>query len=477
MAHLNYICDADVHFTIDPITRAIKNASSTKTSVIQYDHNSERFTFTLPRYIEGHDMMECNHVAVHYINASAEATSGLYIVEDMHTDETEENVLCSWLLSQNVTQNAGLLHFLLRFSCVADDGTIEYAWNTGIHKGISVESGMNNSEKIVEKYADILAQWEQEMRTFLANAEAPKDGAMYARKDGAWVEVFSGLPEISMEDADNVFEGVYLVKSNDADVEEQSGQNKTHILVASYSVGYDAGYDANYGEIHQMLIDAFGDVKHRFLYSNDAQYTTIDNCIIMTQKDFENSNWSENDTWRSILPNVSDYALKSYVDAKVKNASAFKTICSGALDENWDGVGAISAEITEDISAMREFHFYIEFPATEENAGTTAYVNANISGSPAGSNSFFSVNSPAALKAGTTYSCMAISEVLDKCDGQYILSFQRSCVDSANNGTNARGNALVTTARWNLPKNTTLYLNINNNVAFLSGTKWRLEGR
>lgn len=172
-----------------------------------------------------------------------------------------------------------------------------------------------------------------------------------------------------------------------------------------------------------------------------------------------------------------DYFTEEDKAEIVQTATTYKVVCAGELDETTGGVLAIKAEITEDISKMREFHFYIEFPATEENAGKTAYVNANISGAPAGSNSFFSVTSTAALKANTGYSCMAISEVLDKCDGQYVLSFQRSCDNSANNGINARGNALVTTARWNLPKNTTLYLNINNNVAFLSGTKWRLEGR
>lgn len=164
MIHSNKIRDADVHFIIDPITRAIKSASTTKTSVIQYDHNSERFTFILPRYIEGHDMMESTKVEVHYINANA-AASGVYVVEDLQTDETEENVVCSWLLSQNVTQNAGVIHFLLRLSCIAEDGTVEYVWNTAIYKGISVASGMNNAEAVVEQYADVLEQWKRELFT------------------------------------------------------------------------------------------------------------------------------------------------------------------------------------------------------------------------------------------------------------------------------------------------------------------------
>lgn len=170
MAHSTQIRDGDVHFTIDPITRSIKNTASTKTSVIQYDHNSERFTFILPRYIEGHDMMECNNVEVHYLTNSA--VSGVYSVEDLRPDETEENVVCSWLLSQNATQNAGSLHFLLRFSCVAEDGTVEYVWNTGIYKGISIASGMYNSEAIVEDYPDALAQWKQEMASICSRADS-----------------------------------------------------------------------------------------------------------------------------------------------------------------------------------------------------------------------------------------------------------------------------------------------------------------
>ncbi|MBR5584211.1 MAG: hypothetical protein IKW21_06760, partial [Lachnospiraceae bacterium] len=158
----------DAHFEIDPITRAIKNASSSKVSVIQYDHNSERFTFTLPRYIEEHDMMECNKVEVHYINVSSnqkEKNVGVYVVEDLARHESDAGkVQCSWLLSQNVTLYSGAIQFLLRFSCIADDGvTVEYAWNSGIYRGISVTEGINNGEAIITQYADILERWKMDL--------------------------------------------------------------------------------------------------------------------------------------------------------------------------------------------------------------------------------------------------------------------------------------------------------------------------
>ena len=68
MAHKHSVYDSDTHFSINPMTRVLKNESSSKKSVVQYDHNSERFTFEIPRYIEEHDMLLCNVVHIHYIN-------------------------------------------------------------------------------------------------------------------------------------------------------------------------------------------------------------------------------------------------------------------------------------------------------------------------------------------------------------------------------------------------------------------------
>ena len=62
MGHTHAVYDSDTHFLIDPITRAITNANNAKTALMQHDHNSERYTFECPRYIEQHDMSKCNRV-------------------------------------------------------------------------------------------------------------------------------------------------------------------------------------------------------------------------------------------------------------------------------------------------------------------------------------------------------------------------------------------------------------------------------
>ena len=178
MSHKNKIKDNDPCFEVDPITRAIRNVSTSKTTLMQYDHNSERFSFTLPRFIEGHDMMESTKAEVHYLNVDA---PGLYDIDDLAIDEADENkVKCTWLISRNATLKAGALHFMLRFSCVAADGTVEYAWNTGIHQGITITKGMNNAEAIVEQSADVLEQMKGELK------ESVKGYVDEAILGGAW---------------------------------------------------------------------------------------------------------------------------------------------------------------------------------------------------------------------------------------------------------------------------------------------------
>ena len=166
MSHIHNVYDSDNKFTIDVISRAIKNNSTSKTIVMQFDHNSEVFTFELPRYIEGHDMMECNRVEVHYLNIDSmtkQENEGIYLVDDLKVNPDDETKLtCSWLISQNATRLVGSLNFLLHFACVTDD-IVEYAWNTSIFSGIHVSKGIYNSDIVAEQYIDIIKAWENRL--------------------------------------------------------------------------------------------------------------------------------------------------------------------------------------------------------------------------------------------------------------------------------------------------------------------------
>ena len=166
MTHANIIIDSDTHFFIDAATRQIRNTASSKISVMQNDHNSERLTFSIPRIIEGHDMSTSDTIEIHYINvdaASKEQTTGIYVPDDVkvETSGDSEIVIFSWLLSRNATQHVGSLTFVVRFACFKDD-VVDYAWHTAPFSGMSVGETLDCSGAIEGEYLDIIAAWEKE---------------------------------------------------------------------------------------------------------------------------------------------------------------------------------------------------------------------------------------------------------------------------------------------------------------------------
>lgn len=195
--HLHPVVDADHHFIINPITRAVTNAESKKNTLIQHDHNSERFTFEIPREVDGHDMTQCNSVQIHYINVeagSSKKNTGIYEVLDFPSDieeEVEGNLTFSWVISGNATEYAGTLSFLVSFICKVD-GIATYRWNTAINNSIVISKGIFNDESIVESYPDILSQWRKELfETNYAYEAALKLG--FKGTEAEWIESLNGL--------------------------------------------------------------------------------------------------------------------------------------------------------------------------------------------------------------------------------------------------------------------------------------------
>lgn len=159
--------DQNNPFILDPVTRTWTNAAVQKHNLIQGDHNSEVFTFRLPRLIEGHDMSVCDAVQVHYINIDSVTRAqscGVYEVEDLQVNpEDSETITCSWLISHNATKYVGILHFLLRFTCSREDGALDYVWQSAIDSSVVVAKGINAGEILPDTYPDILEQWRQDL--------------------------------------------------------------------------------------------------------------------------------------------------------------------------------------------------------------------------------------------------------------------------------------------------------------------------
>ena len=168
MAHDEQIIDSDAHFKISGTSRAIINAEETKMMIVQGDHKSERFTFELPQFIDGHDMSTSNAIQIHYLNINSstrETSAGIYEVDDMEVDTNDKSepiIKFSWLLTRNASMYVGSLNFAIRFICI-EDAEVVYSWNTVVYSGVSVASTIDNADVINEDYADIIETWRQEL--------------------------------------------------------------------------------------------------------------------------------------------------------------------------------------------------------------------------------------------------------------------------------------------------------------------------
>lgn len=167
MAHLHETYDGDPYFSIDKETRVISLESEVVPVIAKGDHNSEIFTFEMPRYVEGHDMSLCDKIQVHYINLASGSTSkksgGVYDVVDAQiSEDDDEFIVFSWTISQNATVHIGSLNFAIRFLCL-NGSKIDYSWATTVYSGIPVSESIDNANLVVEQYADVLEAWYLEL--------------------------------------------------------------------------------------------------------------------------------------------------------------------------------------------------------------------------------------------------------------------------------------------------------------------------
>ena len=158
--HEHSVSDTDKTFTVDPFTRKIIADSGQKTILIQGDHKSEVFTFTIPRYIEGHDMAACNKIYIPYINTEVgknpEFKSGVYTVSDITVNE--DTIVLKWELSINATSIEGSLQFMILLSCM-EGSRVEYRWNTDYFEDVIVKKSLYSNVEFEAEFLDVIEQW------------------------------------------------------------------------------------------------------------------------------------------------------------------------------------------------------------------------------------------------------------------------------------------------------------------------------
>ena len=155
LTHSDVLVNADALCEIDIHTRKI-NRKSKKSEFQQYDHNSERIGFTMERMNDGHDMSQCDRVAIKYLNVRQD---DMYIVDDVSVSEDGKHVTFTWLVSANATQEVGSLAFLVNFRCWNDEGDITYNWSTHPCSTYSILKGVPSMDSNPKEQYDFWAKY------------------------------------------------------------------------------------------------------------------------------------------------------------------------------------------------------------------------------------------------------------------------------------------------------------------------------
>ena len=245
MPHRNKIQDSEPHFIINPSARTITNSSADNNIIVQYDHNSERFTFEIPRYVDGHDMSECienGEVRVNYRNSASTGLSkndGVYVCDDLAVSTDDEDIVTfSWLLSSAATQYIGYLYFSVQFICF-DGDNIAYSWNTGIYKDITIVESINNIEEAVasdsfKELTDLIRNARETLGSVESSISTANDAADAARASTHYIENIGGGRFQTLDGERNVIDTVDVF--TDADKRELVNEVLSHFT--DVSVGW-----------------------------------------------------------------------------------------------------------------------------------------------------------------------------------------------------------------------------------------------
>lgn len=178
--------------------------------------------------------------------------------------------------------------------------------------------------------------------------EAPADGALYARTNGDWKAIIEGLPEITLAEADDVYEGVYRVLE---------GSN-VGLLCASIDIhaydGNGAG-DINTADIEgrQTTVWSNGRIENRTRFDGVVDISEVvqnEDGSYGLKPGYEfYEPWS---AWQSVVPSLAGYAKTGELNtaiAGVKRDRKLKLLKTITLEED---VASLNVEFDKPVDEI-----------------------------------------------------------------------------------------------------------------------------
>ena len=181
------------HIVIHP-DRSVTVPEELKNLAVQYDHNIETVIFDCPRYWDGNDMSKMG-IRINY--EREDGYGDCYVCTDVTADEEDPKLMhFSWVISRNVSDMPGILHFAV--CAIRNDssavGNEAQHWSSRICEDARVLPGLDYTEHVLETQPDvILAAW-----TATKEAQAAAEDARMAAKEAreAAQAVDAAVPKI-----------------------------------------------------------------------------------------------------------------------------------------------------------------------------------------------------------------------------------------------------------------------------------------
>lgn len=202
MPHDHFLVDDDNRFIIDGSTRQITNLTGVRPSVMQYDHNSEKLVFQMPRYVEGHDICQCDVVKIMYKNAGkGTSASTRPVIADVETitdiapDENDDTIVAfSWTIPELATIYAGTITFQFKFVCFGEteDDPPKFRWYTDQYSFVEVRPTMDVTTDITVRYPNLFEEIDQKLVAYEAEIKDEIQAIRAARDNGE----FDGAPGV-----------------------------------------------------------------------------------------------------------------------------------------------------------------------------------------------------------------------------------------------------------------------------------------
>lgn len=134
--------------------RYITVPENLKRIAVQFDHDVETVTFDCPRYWDNHDLSTMR-IYINYMRP--DAVPGCFPCENVIVDDMDSNLIhFDWRVSKNATKVQGMLSFLVCAKQVDDEGNETRHWNSELCTDMTVSTGLEVDESIIESYPDVI---------------------------------------------------------------------------------------------------------------------------------------------------------------------------------------------------------------------------------------------------------------------------------------------------------------------------------